>query len=138
MLYYISDIPKNRISFDLLDEVVAFGYEYLGIDDDLELEIVFTSEFEKYQTGDSDINDDGIAEINVSKRLSRKEIIATIFHELVHIKQMHRKELIMGEGFEPSTWYGKGYVGYYELLPWEEEAFRLENEMMSRFYVDIQ
>lgn len=138
MLYYISDIPKNRISFDLLDEVVAFGYEYLGIDDDLELEIVFTSEFEKYQTGDSDINDDGIAEINVSKRLSRKEIIATIFHELVHIKQMHRKELIMGKKFEPSTWYGKGYVGYYELLPWEEEAFRLENEMMSRFYVDIQ
>lgn len=138
MLYYISNIPKNRISFDLLDEVVAFGYEYLGIDDNLELEISFVGDFENHQTGDSDINEEeGIAEININNKLTRKEVIATIFHELVHIKQIMKKELVIGEGFNPSTWNGKEYLVNYELLPWEEEAFRLENEMMKLFYVDI-
>lgn len=139
MLYYISNMPKSKISFALLDDVVAFGYDYLGIDDNLELEISFIGNFEKHLAGDSDINEeDNIAEININNKLSRKEIIATIFHELVHIKQILRKELIIGEGLEPSKWYGKKYVGNYTLLPWEEEAYRLENEMMRIFYVDMQ
>ena len=117
---------------------MAFCYDYLGIDDNLELEISFVNDFESNQTGDSDINEDGTAEINISNKLIRKEVIATIFHELVHIKQIWKKELVIGEGFTPSKWYGKEHMNNYLLLPWEEEAFRLENEMMRIFYVDIQ
>ena len=60
-----------------------------------------------------------------------KEILRTIFHELVHVKQYIAGELT-SEG-EIMRWNGTVYIGAYELLPWEVEAFELEEVMMKSF-----
>lgn len=48
-------------------------------------------------------------------------------HEMVHAKQMLRKELILGEAYK---WKGRNADNYkYENQPWEKEAYRSEREL---------
>jgi|TARA_R110000796_G_C14524692_1_gene431244 hypothetical protein len=51
----------------------------------------------------------------------------TLAHEMVHAKQMLRKELVIDEAYK---WKGRNANNYeYENQPWEKEAYRLEREL---------
>jgi len=69
-------------------------------------------------------------------RLSDKELAITVFHEMVHVRQYFKRQL-RDEAFgNVKTWLGKMYcedtVGYHK-LPWEKEAFKLQEVLFKQF-----
>lgn len=132
MIYEVENMP-NTISYEMLDSVIVFACEYLGILYETDMEIEFDDELEEYQCGSCDV-EDGIAQLWLNPLLNERELITTIFHEMVHIRQMLNGDLVAGEGREKSAWHGVKYDENYEDLPWEKEAFELEQIMVENFY----
>ena len=66
-------------------------------------------------------------EIEVANNLSLKELVTTICHEMVHVKQYARKETCgygekwKGKMIDPKTAYSD--------LPWEKEAYRMQDKL---------
>ena len=65
--------------------------------------------------------------IRVNKELSKEDLLTTIFHEFVHIKQ-HIKKEFGGDVFAISN-----EEVVYEDRPYEVEAFRLEKELLEEY-----
>ena len=65
--------------------------------------------------------------IRVNKELSKEELLTTIFHEFVHIKQFIKKEF-GGDIFAIS----KDKVAYMD-RPYEIEAFELEKKLLEEY-----
>ena len=76
--------------------------------------------------GDCYDADDRSFIIRVNKELSQQDLLTTIFHEFVHIKQYIKKEY--GDIFAISN----DKVAY-EDRPYEIEAFRLEKELLEEY-----
>jgi len=125
MFYEVENLPK-KLSIDLLDRAVAFASEFLGLCD-IDLNIEFDT-LKKHQCGFCLYDEDEII-ITVARRLSVKEIIATIFHEMIHVKQY-----VDGRLEEGSKWMGEVYSCDYDDLPWEQEAFEIEKVMIVDFW----
>lgn len=74
--------------------------------------------------------------IDLDSELSRKSVLITLGHELVHIKQMafgHRQETLDGKAFRwMGTIYRPDEMHYYD-LPWEIEAHGMEFGLYDRF-----
>jgi len=69
-------------------------------------------------------------DLSIQKNLSLYDLISTVCHEMVHVKQYARKELRDANGFN-TAWKSKTYsfdTAYHE-RPWEKEAFRLEETL---------
>ena len=91
------------------------------------------------------LNDDGRYDItiNIDRHEAFHDIIATLAHELVHVKQVLRGIL----RYENKIWYWNGksygptpYKGLTELqqsakLPWETEAYNKERPLAKSFFV---
>jgi len=128
----VENMP-DTLNYDLLDRIIVFSCEFLGILYETDLEIEFDDELIEHKCGSCDI-EDGVAQLWLNPYLDQKELITTIFHEMVHIRQMLNGDLVAGEGYKPSTWHGEKYDLNYNDLPWEKEAFELEKIMMEKFY----
>lgn len=130
MTYEVSNLPK-KVHEELFHKAVLHALEFLKLD--VDFEIIFET-LSRHQCGFVDFEDDEeFAEISVyiAKRLSPKEAIRTLFHELVHVKQYVEGRLVT-EG-EVNRWEGIVWIDKYENLPWEVEAFKLEEEIMNSF-----
>lgn len=125
MIYEIINPPK-RLDTALFDRAVSFAVDYLNIDLDLVVEF---QTLPKGQCGVCDYDDDETSVI-ISKRMGRDDIIRTLFHEMVHVKQYADGRLESGS---PQRWLGSTYDCDYSELPWEIEAFELEEKMMKAF-----
>lgn len=127
MIYEIVNKPK-RIETVLLDTAVSFACSYLKLDTDVVIEF---ETLQKHQCGFCDYDEDfSEAIVTVAKRLSQEEIIRTVFHELVHVKQYETGRLKHNK-----IWKGKLVESDdYENFPWELEAYELEEKMMKVFY----
>jgi len=123
MIYEVENLPK-KLSADLLDRAVAFAAEFLGLDVDLLIEF---ETLKKHQCGFCDYDEDEVI-ITIAKRLSLKEMIVTLFHEMIHVKQYADGRLE-----QISIWMGEKFDCAYEDLPWEIEAHAIEKEMMEKF-----
>lgn len=75
-------------------------------------------------------------EVLINSKQSKKEIISTLFHEFVHIKQMLRNEFAMinesnykwkGRNVQPSRYK------LYSNLPWEKEAYMMEKLLYQKY-----
>ena len=77
--------------------------------------------------GDCYDADDRSFIIRVNKELSKEELLTTIFHEFVHIKQ-HIKKEFGGDVFELSN-----QEVAYEDRPYEIEAFELEKKLLEEY-----
>lgn len=130
MIYFVGKLPKRFESFDF-DRVVLFAHEFLELPENLELEIEFVA-LPKNMQGEADYEDE-LATISLNSRIKKSELIPTIFHEMVHIKQIINKDLIIGVGNKRTKWKGKHFQGDYYDFPWEVEAFKLEEDMMNLF-----
>lgn len=76
-------------------------------------------------------------EPNFGMRLSYMQMMKTLTHELVHVKQFMRGELTsVGEWI----WKGRAAEGYsYENQPWEKEAYKLQEEIFDKvFPIDLE
>jgi len=65
--------------------------------------------------------------IDVHNKLTLKDFVTTICHEMVHVKQFARKETC-GYGVK---WKGKKIApktSYYD-LPWEKEAYKMQDKL---------
>ena len=130
MIYFVGKLPKRFESFDF-DRVVLFAHEFLELPENLELEIEFVA-LPKNMQGEADYEDE-LATIALNSRIKKSELIPTIFHEMVHIKQIINKDLIIGVGNKRTKCKGKHFQGDYYDFPWEVEAFKLEEDMMKLF-----
>lgn len=83
--------------------------------------------------------DKGEHNIELQKGLSEDDLITLIFHEMVHVKQ-HEKNELKDYGIR-KMWKGEEHIGVfstvdeYKSLPWEEEAYRLQEEMLVQWRI---
>jgi len=79
----------------------------------------------------------GYHEVELQKGLIEENLITALFHEMVHVKQSERNE--MKDKGIIKVWKGVEYlnifstVDEYKSLPWEEEAYRLQEEMWDKW-----
>ena len=74
--------------------------------------------------------------VEVDRCLSDDELIETIIHEMVHVKQFAKEEL--KERFKPyyrELWYGVEIdtENKYMSLPWEKEAYKLQEKLYNEY-----
>lgn len=76
----------------------------------------------------------------LDSRISYKDMVETIAHEMVHVKQIARGTLdtVISRGRMFQTWKGKRADNIaYHRRPWELEAFRRERELTNNFVYDF-
>ena len=133
MLLSVNKVPK-KLGTDTLNKVLDFAEKYLKLNPKLEIHIDFirTKKFLGQYEG---IDEHGETHyIDISEGESQEDIIRSIFHELVHVKQTEEGDLSL----DGKSWKGKLYKTDhmevdYEHLPWEIEAFKLEEKMWKEF-----
>ena len=132
MMYYIDALPKRFKSFGEFDSAILFAHQYLNLPEDLKLEVEFDNTLNDNTQGEADY-EDLVATITISHKIKKAELIPTIFHEMVHIKQMVDGDLVVGVGSERTKWKGEYFQGDYYEYPWEVEAFQHEENMMKLY-----
>lgn len=132
-MYEVEGKPRN-FSIKLLDEVMAFAWKKLRIGPTVYVTVEFSKNFPEqtagYAYGDASCKE---ATIEINKNLDLNTMVSTILHEMVHVKQIMSKKLVQGEGNKPSKWLGVETKGKYADLPWEIEAYKLEEVMLAEF-----
>lgn len=94
------------------------------------IQVYFTTDQEGQLGNAWGCSKEGYAEINIARKCEGKkveysEMMQTLAHEMVHVKQYFRNELD-GTGMN-FKWKGRNANGYkYENQPWEREAFKRE------------
>lgn len=137
MLYEVENCPDS-VSFEQLDSVISFTLDALNFDCDGCLILTFDDELEAQQCGFFDF-DEGENElcISISPLLRGEEMVKTIMHELVHAKQILTGQYVPGEGSIPGTWNGVMYTCDYIDLPWEREAYALEETLYGKYKSNV-
>ena len=78
--------------------------------------------------------------IEIHKNLKLRQLIMTLIHEMVHVKQFARNEMddfpINGRQRWKSGTVSKN-VSYYD-MPWEKEAIRLQEKLTDEFWREDQ
>ena len=99
MIYEVLNTPK-KLDTAMLDKAVSFACDYLGLDVDLTIEF---ESLKRHQCGFCDYDDDEVI-VTIAKRLSLREMLVTLFHEMIHVHQYASGRLEHG-----SKWLGKVY-----------------------------
>ena len=71
--------------------------------------------------------------IDLYKDLDNAELLRTLFHELAHVKQYAKKELVYKADY--NLWKGQRYADIENEWnrPWEREARKLEKQLYAKF-----
>ena len=74
--------------------------------------------------------------INIDKKQNYDDFVTAIFHELVHVKQYLKGELKDISALE-QRWKGESHISidYYD-LPWEKEAYHLQEILLEEYKND--
>jgi hypothetical protein len=73
-------------------------------------------------------------ELEIDKNLSLYDLVSTVCHEMVHVKQYARKELRCDRDGNQMWKKGKFNNVQYEDAPWEKEAFKLERGLALKCF----
>lgn len=122
---------NSPISESLLDKIFVYACEYLDMPEDAYVILSFDDLGEVSGYCDEEDIEERAVRIEINKRLSYKDIAVTVFHEMVHCRQILSGDLVQGYN---SKWKGVEYNGDYYELPWEVEAYKLEEEMVRGFF----
>jgi hypothetical protein len=127
----------NMTETSYLDTIVHSGLQSLNIDSVIVI-IKPLKNKEGMLPGDlvakAYIKTNGIQYIIFIDKLDRNENITTLSHELIHLKQYYKKELILIDNGKIPIWKGdtinlNEYT--YENRPWEKEAYDNQNKIAS-------
>ena len=81
--------------------------------------------------------DKNCSHIQIDKRLEGDDFITFVLHELVHVKQQFKGELKEMKGIE-KMWKGEVYIGIdYLNLPWEKEAYHMQEVLLDEYKKDM-
>jgi len=74
--------------------------------------------------------------LTINKGLNLYDLVSTIIHEMIHVKQYARKELYNRHG--KVMWKRKDYTGVnYVDTPWEKEAYKLEKMLAIECFKEL-
>jgi len=71
--------------------------------------------------------------IDVNSKLSIQDMIETIAHEMVHMRQFRNKELVYRDKFTRFNGVAYSVNMPYKKHPWEKEAYKLEKTLSKKF-----
>jgi len=132
MSNYVEPAGGTAKQRDLVSRVVHFCIEELMPRmRTLDIEILLTK-LEPNAKGFCLMTDNNrMFELEIEKRMTEQEIITTVCHEMVHVKQYARNELTDTEG----CWKGKilDADSYGNTSPWEVEAYEAEEILALKF-----
>ena len=76
--------------------------------------------------------------IELDKTLDHYDLIETVCHEMIHLKQYARRELRQDANGN-TMWKKKAYntVDYWD-APWEKEAFKLEGKLATECFQQMK
>jgi hypothetical protein len=146
--FYNSDKVKSKITTNEMREACKFFINLLMDKNDynsLQIDVGFVNHMlkERNHEGESypeDFESFNWFTINIDPSISRKNILLTLAHEMVHIKQYVMGELHETGNSDISKWKGKKVddtvINYWD-LPWEIEAHGREKGLYHR-YVENQ
>ena len=81
--------------------------------------------------------DKNCSHIQIDKRLEGDDFITCVLHELVHVKQQFKGELKEMKGIE-KMWKAEVYIGIdYLNLPWEKEAYHMQEVLLDEYKKDM-
>tara|TARA_Y100000361_G_C11023382_1_gene270832 strand:+ start:243 stop:704 length:462 start_codon:yes stop_codon:yes gene_type:complete len=69
-------------------------------------------------------------QLNIDKKQKLYDLILTVCHEMVHVKQYARKEL--KEDYPRTLWFGKTYTDG-RCYPWELEAWKMQKILAHKY-----
>ena len=75
--------------------------------------------------------------IDMNGNLSLKDMIETLAHEMVHMRQFRNKELCYREAFTKFNGIAYSINMPYKKQPWEKEAYKLEKKLSNAFFKSI-
>ena len=84
-------------------------------------------------------DDNKTFELEINKGMSLFDLISTICHEMVHVKQYYRREMRVVGNNELIMWKTKAIkdgVDYMD-LPWEKEAFKKECKLAMECFKEL-
>lgn len=85
-----------------------------------------------------ELDDHKTFEIEVDKNLRLYDMVSTLCHELTHLKQYYRKEMVHLDCGR-IRWKKKVYkeTFEYDKQPWEKEAFKVETQLALDCFTEI-
>ena len=129
MLLSVNKVPK-KLGSDTLNKVLDFAEKYLKLNPKLDIHIDFikTKKFLGQYEGIDEHGETHFIDINENE--SQEDIIRSIFHELVHVRQTDDGDLSLdGNSWKGFLYRTKEMEVDYDHLPWEKEAAELEETM---------
>ena len=125
----------------VVEDVVKWSIKKLNLHRIRTLNLTFSIKTLKSLYGQLEQLDDKRREFSVvlDKNVDTKDLIRTVIHEMVHIKQYIRKEMDSEIVGSRMRWKSKTYPYdiKYEDMPWEKEANRLETKYGNEYLKEI-
>ena len=109
----------------VIDEAMTFVVSYLDLPEDTWVDVEFISQG---SAGGCIDTEDGTFLVEINKKQSLDEIVATLFHEMKHVEQTATGKLdqLMWEGVDHTS------TPYYD-RPWEKEAYAFEEQITNKY-----
>ena len=125
----------------VVEDVVKWSIKKLNLHRIRTLNLTFSIKSLKSLYGQLEQLDDTRREFSVvlDKNVDTKDLIRTVIHEMVHIKQYIRKEMDSEIVGSRMRWKSKTYPYdiKYDDMPWEKEANRLETNYGNEYLKEI-
>jgi len=122
---FIDTIGGNKKQRELITDVASFCVDRLMPRmKTLEIEIQINN-LKDQAVGYCMMQDDNRTfELEVDKKLDDDELITTVCHEMVHVKQYARNELGINDNHDGENYYD---------LPYEKEAYKLQEILLEEY-----
>jgi len=125
----------------VVEDVVKWSIKKLNLHRIRTLNLTFSIKSLKSLYGQLEQLDDKRREFSVvlDKNADTKDLIRTVIHEMVHVKQYIRKEMDSEVVGSRMRWKSKTYPYdiEYNDMPWEKEANRLETKYGNEYLKEI-
>ena len=125
----------------VVEDVVKWSIKKLNLHRIRTLNLTFSIKSLKSLYGQLEQLDDKRREFSVvlDKNVDTKDLIRTVIHEMVHIKQYIRKEMDSEIVGSRMRWKSKTYPYdiEYNDMPWEKEANKLETKYGNEYLKEI-
>ena len=127
----------------LMHKTAKFYASYLNIDNsDYKVYVCSMPNLRKNDGNNGIVSKTGDKEFTVAvdSSLHLPQMLLTLAHEMVHVKQYIRGQYRAEpsrNGKHKRFWLGKQYAVEYIRRPWEKEAFRREGELVCALIVNV-
>ena len=125
----------------VVEDAVKWSIKKLNLHGIRTLNLTFSIKSLKSLYGQLEQLDDKRREFSVvlDKNVDTKDLIRTVIHEMVHIKQYIRKEMDSEIVGSRMRWKSKTYPYdiEYNDMPWEKEANKLETKYGNEYLKEI-